>query len=115
MENNRDCDAKLHELLTGAKPWTFTDDLGTRLVAWTGMSTFESLPHYTTNANDIARAEQALPANLRNDYAYEVGRALGLDIYAYFEDWFVLITATAAQRAQALVAVLERVRGEVGN
>lgn len=81
---------------------------------------WSAIPNYTTDDTAIRRAELALPANLRGEYVYEMSRMAQRNAWfehdvpdVHQESWN-LITASPAQRAQALVRVLERVRVEVG-
>jgi hypothetical protein len=110
---SRATDAKLHELLTGEKAFEHDGVWGKHMSVWStsahAVAEMRPLPHYTTNLNDIAKAELALAPALRSLYLAELNKINGPDT-----TWWEMFTATAAQRAQALVAVLERVRGEVG-
>lgn len=128
---SRATDAKLHELLTGEKPFDESDEWGNVwTMVWANSAQLIServpLPRYTTNLNAVHQAELALAPELREDYAETLETLLDVEAaniefsnHEYqscgtnYTAVYALITAAAAQRAQALVAVLERVRGEV--
>lgn len=129
--DNRATDAKLHELLTGEKCWHMNDtsDYYADYTVPSFSDTFvlhKIVPLYTADDTAMHTAELALAPELREDYAKELCEVVDkndrlindddIDLYPRIRHdvLFALITASPAQRAQALVRVLERARGEVG-
>ena len=114
-------DARLHELLTGEKhvAHRLRDGYGNIVTSYTFP------PSYHEDANDTRTAELALPPALQGDYASELEKILDSEVTfseavgkwdsqpaTDYDDLFKLITATAQQRAQAMVHVLERARAK---
>lgn len=118
-------DARLHELLNPAATciehgkkgnWVYSFPVP---AAVSGIKRFWfDVPRYHEDANDARTAELALAPELQGDYARELAIPLLAGPFAHDQgEWrgvvrgdelYALITATPTQRAQALVAVLER-------
>lgn len=61
------------------------------------------LPRYTESLDAMAKAEKTLPFNLRQQYCDELGAILSFEPSDW---WFIFITVTAKQRAQAIAVTL---------
>lgn len=135
--NEREKDARLHELLTGEKThYVDVKPMGGNCVncdylvdEWFIVNTEDEVPNYTTSHDAIHTAEDALSVELREDYAaildWRVNQGkqrlvqdteIGDPNYQYencrtnYTAVFSLIHATPAQRVEAMLAVLERAK-----
>lgn len=126
--NTRALDAKLHELLTGEKCWHV---VGIALMSlpdgdtwvendWATNKPYGLVPNYHDDLIAMHAAETALPVELQGEYADMLDVQVlpkdsiidwtGDTPYVKADALFMLIHASAEQRATAMIAVLERAK-----